>query len=445
MSASFDSDKLSASVNGAETTIVFNQDDSTDVPKPAAKGMLHLFRVRNFVLLFGGQTISIIGDALYAVALPWLILTNGGNAQELGIVLAAYGVPRAASMLVGGWLSDHLRPRQVMLMADAIRLVLMAVLAALALEGHPTLWQLCAIAVPLGAFSGAFTPAAMSIVPDTLDSEDLQAGNGLMMASMQGASLVGSAVAGVVVAAFSAGMALAIDAATFLVSAFSLVLMRATPRVAASTQEAATSEEEKPAAGLQEQIGFWQYLGSSRLIQTSLLFFVVSSLVAGGLIEVALPALVHGPMHGGASNYGAILASWGAGALGGSIFAGMLGKRKHKGMLVLLGGLIVSAMIALLPIGGVYGAMACMLIGGIANSGITVLLFTAIQLSIPSHLMGRVMGLLMFSSLGMYPLSVALAGILSNQFGPALLFPVGGLVLGLALLFCMTQKAMREI
>ncbi|GHO99488.1 MFS transporter [Reticulibacter mediterranei] len=425
--------------------MVFHQDDSTSATKPAAKGMLHLFRVRNFVLLFSGQTISIIGDALYAVALPWLILTNGGNAQELGIVLAAYGIPRAASMLVGGWLSDHLRPRQVMLIADAVRLLLMAVLAALALEGHPTLWQLCAIAVPLGAFSGAFTPASMSIVPDTLDSEDLQAGNGLMMASMQGASLVGSAVAGVVVAAFSAGMALAIDAATFLVSAFSLVLMRTTPRVTASTQDAAPSEEEKPAASFQEQIGFWQYLGSSRLIQTNLLFFVVSSLIAGGLIEVALPALVHGPMHGGASNYGAILASWGAGALGGSIFAGTLGKRKHKGMLVLLGGLIVSVMIALLPIGGVYGAMACMLIGGIANSGITVLLFTAIQLSIPSHLMGRIMGLLMFSSLGMYPLSVALAGILSNQFGPALLFPVGGLVLGLAILFCMTQKAMRDI
>src|SRR5690348_10162108 len=138
-----------------------------------AGGMLHLFKTRNFTLLFGGQTISILGDALYAVALPWLILTNGGNAQELGIVLAAYGIPRAASMLVGGWLSDHLRPRQVMLMADAVRLLLMAVLAALALEGHPTLWQLCAIAVPLGAFSGAFTPAAMSIVPDTLDSEDL--------------------------------------------------------------------------------------------------------------------------------------------------------------------------------------------------------------------------------------------------------------------------------
>ena len=58
-----------------------------------------------------------------------------------------------------------------------------------------------------------------------------------------------------------------------------------------------------------------------------------------------------------------------------------------------------------------------MLIGGIANSGITVLLFTAIQLAIPLHLMGRIMGLLMFSSFGLYPLSVALAGVLSNQLG----------------------------
>ena len=86
-----------------------------------------------------------------------------------------------------------------------------------------------------------------------------------------------------------------------------------------------------------------------------------------------------------------------------------------------------------------------MFIGGIANSGITVLLFTALQLLIPRHLMGRVMGLLMFSASGLYPLSVALAGVLSNQFGPAILFPFGGLLLALVMLFGMTQKALREI
>lgn len=417
-----------------------------DTTRPVAGGMLRPFHVRNFNLLFGGQTISILGDALYAVALPWLILTTGGSPQELGIILAAYGIPHAASMLVGGWLADRLRPRRVMLIADAVRLLLMALLALLVLGGHPTLWQFCVIAVPLGIFGGAFTPASMSIVPDTLSNEDLQAGNGLMMASMQGANLVGSAFAGVVVAAFTAGTALLIDAATFLVSAFSLALMRTPRRVTSSTERIGEGQEHPAVSTLADvQIGFWQFLSTARLIQVTLLLFIITSLCSGGLIEVALPALVHGPMHAGASSYGAILAAWGAGALAGSICAGTLGKLKRQGLIVLLGGLIVAGAIAFLPMGGVPGAIVCMLIGGIANSGITVLLFTAVQLNIPSHLMGRVMGLLMFSSLGMYPLSVVLAGVLSNQFGPALLFPFGGLLIGLAILFGMTQKALREI
>src|SRR5690348_9746731 len=366
-----------------------------DTAKPAAGGMMRLFKERNFPLLFGGQTISTFGDALYMVALPWLILTTGGNAQELGIVLSAYGIPRALCMLAGGWLSDHLRPRRLMLLADTLRLLLMGVLAALAFGGHPQLWQLCAIAVPLGALGGAFIPASMSMVPAILGKDDLQAGNGLMMASMQGANLIGSSVAGVIVAGLTSAMALALDAGTFLVSAASLALMRRTTHTTPDGSQTEASQEQ-PQASAQEAgtpISFWGYLGTSRLIQITLLMFIVSSLVTGGLIEVALPALVQGPMHGSASGFGFILGGWGAGALIGSILAGMLGKFKHKGLIILLGGLIIAAMFALLPVGGVPGAVICMLIGGIASSGFAVLFFTAVQMSIPSHLMGRVMGL----------------------------------------------------
>ncbi|HLZ59344.1 MAG TPA: MFS transporter [Ktedonosporobacter sp.] len=456
MSTSSHSDEINLDTSAATTPTMLEQDDSTNTQassiepgttKPVAGGMLRPFKLRNFNLLFGGQTISILGDALYMVALPWLVLTTGGNAQELGIVLTTYGIPLAASMLAGGWLSDHLRPRRVMLIADTVRLLLMAILAALALVGHPTLWQFCVIAVPLGALRGVFMPASMSMVPDILSKDDLQAGNGLMMASMQASNLVGSAIAGVVVAAFTAGVALAIDAATFLVSALSLALMSGTKQAMPSTSKKGASQE-NTAAGTEEQgvqVSFWQYLLTSRLIQITLLLFAVISIVSGGLIEVALPALVHGPMHGAASGFGIILAGWGAGSLVGSIFIGTLAKSTHKGLIILLGGLIVSAMIALLPVGGVPGAVVCMLIGGIANSGFTVLFFTAIQMKIPSHLMGRIMGLLMFSSSGLYPVSTALAGVLSNQFGPTILFPFGGLLLALAMLFGMTQKALREL
>lgn len=400
-------------------------------------------KVRNFRLLFGGQTISVIGDALYTVALPWLVLTTGGSAQELGMVLAAYGIPRAVSMLAGGWLSDRLRPRRLMLIADAVRLLLVALLASIAMREHPTLWQLCAIAVPLGAFGGAFLPASQAILPETLSTDELQAGNGLMQASRQGANLLGAAAAGVIVAALTSAVALAIDAGTFLVSALSLALMRATPgtgKQAARREKGVTGAQEQT-----EQVSLWHFLRTSRLIRGTLLIFMVIGLVSGGLIEVALPALVHGPMHGNASGFGIILVGWGAGAFAGALVAGVLGKRKHKGLIMLFAGLLMAAMIALLPTWGVAFAVVCMLLAGVAGSVVNVVLFTAIQLAIPRHLMGRVMGLLLFGSFGVYPLSVALAGALSTHLGPAIFFPFSGFVLALAMLFGMTQRALREI
>jgi predicted MFS family arabinose efflux permease len=320
-------------------------------------------------------------------------------------------------------------------------------LAVIAWGGHPTLLQLCAIAVPLGAFGGAFLPASQSILPETLAPDNLQAGNGLMLASRQGANLLGAAGAGVVVAAVSAAAALAIDAGTFLASALSLALMRPPRRVAPGTGKPGASREQ-PLSSMQapvEQMRLWRFLHSSQLIQGTLLIFVVIGLVSGGLIEVALPALVHGPFHANASAFGFILVAWGAGALVGAIVAGALGKRRHKGFTMLLAGLLFAVMIALLPTGGVRGAAVCMLIAGLAGSVLNVVLFTAVQLAIPRHLMGRVMGLLLFGSFGVYPFSVALAGGLSDRFGPAIFFPFSGVLLALAMLLGMTRRALREI
>ncbi|HEX6557616.1 MAG TPA: hypothetical protein VF026_32940 [Ktedonobacteraceae bacterium] len=98
MSTSFHPDEFIPTGSEAQTPAMLKQagealaqDGSTEAgaAKPVAGGLLHPFMVRNFTLLFSGQTVSIIGDALYAVALPWLILTTGGSAQELRIVLAA--------------------------------------------------------------------------------------------------------------------------------------------------------------------------------------------------------------------------------------------------------------------------------------------------------------------------------------------------------------------
>jgi MFS family permease len=186
-------------------------------------------------------------------------------------------------------------------------------------------------------------------------------------------------------------------------------------------------------------------LRTSRLARGTLLIFIMIGLVSGGLIEVALPAMVHGPMHGNASGFGLILVAWGAGAFVGAITSGVLGKLRHKGIFMLAGGLIMAVFIALLPTWGIAGAVVCMALAGFGGSIVNVVLFTAVQMDIPRHLMGRVMSLLLFGSFGVYPLSVAAAGVLSDRLGPASFFPVAGVLLALAMLFGLTQRAFRAI
>lgn len=431
-------------------------------------------RVRNYRLLFGGQAISTIGDAFYAVALPWLVLTNGGNAQELGIVLTAYGLPRIGTVLLGGVLSDMLRPRRVMLLADSVRAVFVGALALLALRGHPSLWQLLVIAVPLGTFEGLFLPASFAMLPEVLQDEDLQAGNALNFSSIQLANLVGSGLAGIVVAAFQSGIALALDALSFVVSAISLVAMRSSrqtmPAKADESVEGQRARQASPPSihtspapieeinrtpkegGREEvdtaepSITFWQLVRSSQLVQVAFVVSVIANLTFGGTLEVALPALAKGPLAAGASGFGLMLAAFGAGAFAGGVVTGSLGNLHHRGMIALLMGLLQSFTVAIIPFsGGLLGATLSMAAMGVCNSVTNIIFMTIIQQVLPRHLLGRIMGLFMFASFGSYPLSVAVAGFVVARFGPVIIFVVTGAALFVAIVFGLLHRELREL
>src|SRR5258708_29921081 len=314
MRTSFHPEDFTPDIRQAETPPMLKQasevnaqDASTErgAGKRAAGGMVDPVKVQTFMLVCGRQASAGLGDAVYAVAVPWLILNNGGSAEALGMVLAAYGIPRVGSMLLGGWLADRLRPRRVMLLADLVRALLVGILAARALGGHPTVLQLCAVAVPLGAFGGAFLPASMAIMPDILSDDDLQAGNALNLASMQAALLVGSALAGVVVAAFTAGADLATDAVTFIVSAVSLYLVRAAHLATRRKRDAGDSRENPQASTHQQeaQVSFWHFLRTSRLIQVVLLVALAAGFCFGGLLAVALPPPLPRPLPAGPTHY----------------------------------------------------------------------------------------------------------------------------------------------
>jgi MFS family permease len=449
---------------------------------------------RTFSLLTLGQATSTIGDFCYAVALPWLVLSQHGGPALLGAVLACYGVPRTVLIPVGGMLADKIGPRAIMLGADSVRCALAAGLAALAVTHTVSLLALGPVAALIGAGAGLFLPAAMSIMPALLPGDQLQAGNAINGAVMEVGALVGPAAGGVIVALAGSAAAFSADAGSFLISALTLALIgsRWAPiraQAAAAPETAGTPASASPAdaaladppladAGLAATSladtaladtaladtalgdtalgdtalaasdlpadgGIWTMLRHSQVLRLFIVVCVTANLAFGGAFEVALPALAHARF--GAEGYGAMLACLGAGAVLGTLAAARGGKIHRPAMASGYAFLIESLAIGLIPfLGGLPGAAAATFVFGACNGFANTVILTQIQKWAPPQLLGRVMSVIMLSSMGSFPLSVFVTGLLVRRFGAVPFFPFAAVFLAVSILFALTQRVYRD-
>ncbi|SRR6266487_585129 len=258
--------------------------------------------------LWLGQSVSSAGDALATVASVLAILRIGGTAADIGVLAAAQTVTRVVLTLLGGVWADRLRRQFVMLASDVVRAAVQAVLAVLLVAGLAHVWQLVVGAAVYGAAQAFFDPASTGLVPETVPEDQLQQANALMSFSSSFLWVAGPAAAGVLVAAFGPGPVFAVDAASFVISAVSLAMLRVPPRALPER----TSLWKDLAIGWHEMaIRPWYWL----------------NLIAHALWNFAIPALwVLGPviatrLLGGPTAWGAISASWAAGAAAGGLVA----------------------------------------------------------------------------------------------------------------------------
>jgi MFS family permease len=400
-------------------------------------------RHRSFRFLVAGQFASNLGDACYAVALPWYVLVEHGGPLLLGTVLAAYGVPRTAALAFGGHASDRWRPWTVMLGSDVVRAICTAALAAAAALGPARTVILVPIAVVLGVGEGLFLPGSFAIVPTLLPDADLQAGNALTSGGTQLAMLAGPALGGALVALAGPGTAFAIDAASFVVSAATLAGVRsaqARAPVALGTPVAPADPPGAPAPTLRG------LLRSQRVLQVMLLVIIAANLGSSGVDGVAIPSLAHGPLHTSAAGYGALIAAFAAGALLGTVAAGQ-GRRARRPAIVGSAAYLAEALfLAVVPyLGGVVLVAAALAVTGVMNGFGNVVMITVFQRWAPPDLLGRLTGLLLLASFGVFPVSVALGALVVHDLGPAPFFPIAAAALAAAILLGLSQRSWRQL
>jgi DHA3 family tetracycline resistance protein-like MFS transporter len=401
--------------------------------------LLRPLRRRDFGLLVLGQTASTFGDFLFIVAFPFLLLSGRAGVGGLGLVLTLLGVARLAGTPLGGVLADRWHPRVTMIVADVGRAVVLAWLAHSMATGSPSLTQFGVVGTTLGLLEGLFLPAYRAITPAVLPANELAAGNAAGESLNVVAAIAAQLVAGIALASLGAATLVAIDIATFAVSALTLLAITGRPR------EPRRPVEGDPSVLRPSSSGFRAFALSSRLFAVILLMTGVVSITAAGLFAVGLPVLADRRFNAAAEIYGVLLVGLAVGRLAGSVAAGAFVGAHRRGYKTLVLLAVHGTVLAALP--GLHGLgllLPVLAILGFADGTLLVIVITVVQQLAPREMLGRVMALMTFVQTGSFPISVALAGFAVGHWGLVRSFLAGGLGVLLVALLGVTQRVVRD-
>ena len=388
-----------------------------------------LFRAlshRSFALLWGGQTVSRLGDSLYLIALAWWVLEETGSAAAMGTVLIFSTVPELLLLLVGGVAVDRFSRVHLMLASDLLRGAVVGIVAVLAASDLLVLWHLLVASALFGVVRAFFYPAYMAVVPDVLPSAVLPSANALRSISLQLAGIVGPAIGGFVVAQGGTAVAFGLDALSFVVSAACVAGVARLPALRTPAPSDAGALHE-----LRE--GFRTVLAAPWLWIT-ITIAGVSNLTLAGPLEAALPLLVREELGAGVRVYALLNSLSAAGAIVAAVWLGRVGRLRRRGPLTYGAWLVLAVMaVALgLPI-TIVGAAVAMFVLGAAETTLGLVWTNTLQELVPGERLGRVASIDALGSYALLPVGFGLAGITADRFGPAPVFVVGG-ALGAAII-----------
>ncbi|HEU4943174.1 MAG TPA: MFS transporter [Gaiellaceae bacterium] len=393
---------------------------------------LHALRSRDFRLLWSGQTISLVGDGAFLVALGWKSFELTGSKSTLALVLMGHGAAMLATLLIGGALADRYPRRTLMIVSDLARCAVMIALLAVDASGNLELWSLIALAVLYGAGDGFFYPAYGGIVPLVVDEHHLASANALTGLSRQAAFVIGPALAGALYGIAGASSVFALNAVSFVAAAVLMVMAR--PRA---------FERDEPQGTVKEIVDGLRYVLGIPWLWITIFLASFILMIAMAPYTALLPAFVEEQFGRGVGSYGALFTLQSLGMALGSLAFGQTNPTRRRVIIMYL--LFAGNDLCVIAMALTHSfELACLFVamrGVCIGYGIGVW-STLLMQQVPSSKLARVTSLDFFGSFALVPVGYALTAAVAGAFSPATLLLVG---FGLSAVLWIAPLASRRV
>ncbi len=389
------------------------------------------FRHAAYRRLAVALVLSTFASGVWVVGLVWEVIRIGGGPGQLSMVSTAGAVGVLLPALLGGVVADRVPQKSILLVVAAVEVVGMTTVAFLSIADLTQIWHLAAVSFLTGMGMAFYYPAYSAWLPSLVPESDLMAVNGFegMIRPTIGQA-IGPAVAGAVVGAVSPGAAVTVAAAVALGAWFALTFVPKTPVRREIDPEAAVSHPVTSA--FRDMREGFVYMVRTPWLLATLLFAAIMILVMMGPLEVLMPFLIKDRLGGGPGDHALVLAAFGiGGAIGSLAMASIQMPRRYLTWMNLLWGVGCLPFIAMGLATEVWMVVVAAFVLGVCFSAPMVIWGTLLQRRVPPHMLGRVASLDFFVSISLMPVSMALAGPVSDAIGLRTTFYIAGIVPGI--------------
>ncbi|BCB40020.1 macrolide-efflux protein [Bacillus cereus] len=361
-----------------------------------------LLKNTNFLFLWAATLFSSFALAFFTFSQTWYIAKTLNLEASLGVVFVALSVPRLIFMIIGGAVADKFPKKNIMFYSNIIRAILVATILTWFIVGDVTLYTFALFALFFGLADAFFWSADGSILPELVEKSRLTQANSLTQMTNQASVILGPVLGGILIKFTNYETIFSITILLLIVAAILVQKIQFTMPEQQNTDKGMFTS-------IKEGI---LYVKESPFLSTFLICSAFLNLFLIGPMQVGFPLFVKNVLHGDSLQFSYLEASVGGGMAIGAVIVGLKNINRRRGLFCIVMMLLSGVFFLSINFSTVlWQALLAGMFYGITIAMAIVPLMAMIQSTVKEEMMGRVMSLLMLSSMGFIPLSYAFTSI----------------------------------